>query len=83
MSAAVVESGTGLGKEPRKDLQTQMLRSRLVNLTLGWEVTALSLDAERYRTSGIGERESLRESAGAYRKCIAELTEVLAGNSIL
>ena len=60
-----------------------VLRNKLINLTLDWELAALHLDAQRYRANGILERESLRDSALAYRKCIAELTEVLSANSLL
>jgi hypothetical protein len=65
------------------DVEARVLRSQLVNLTLDWELAALALDAQRYRTSGFGERESLRDSATAYRKCIAELTRVLSRSALL
>ena len=65
------------------DVEAQVLRSRLVNLTLDWELAALALDAQRYRTNTTLERESLRDSATAYRKCIAALTEVLSRSSLL
>lgn len=65
------------------NVAAKVLRSRLVNLTLDWELTALSLDAQRYRTAPLDERESLRDSANAYRKCIAELTAVLSASSLL
>jgi len=65
------------------DVSARVLRSRLVNLTLDWELAALTLDAQRYRANGNIERESLREKAIAYRKCIAELTEVLSASSLL
>jgi len=64
-------------------VEAQDLRSRLVNLTLDWELAALALDARRYRTHEALERESLRDSATAYRKCIAALTEVLSRSSLL
>lgn len=65
------------------NVEARVLRSRLVNLTLDWELTALSLDAQRYRTSALDEREHLRDSANAYRKCLAELTAVLSASSLL
>ena len=65
------------------NLDARVLRSQLVNLTLDWELAALALDAQRYRAGEFEERESLRNSANAFRKCIAELTEVLAGSTLL
>ena len=64
-------------------VEAQVLRSRLVHLTLNWELAALALDAQRYRTLAAFEKESLRDSATAYRKCITALTEVLSGSSLL
>jgi hypothetical protein len=69
--------------EPGNEIEAQVLRSRLVNLTLHWELAALRLDAQRYRADAAIERESLRDRATAYRKCITALTEVLAGSSLL
>jgi|RhiMethySRZTD1v2_1073278.scaffolds.fasta_scaffold5145685_1 hypothetical protein len=60
----------------RSDVQGA-LRSRLVNLTLDWEVAAMTLDAQRYKTTTTLERESFRDSANIYRKCISEVTEIL------
>jgi len=65
------------------DLEIRVLRNRLVNLTLDWELAALTLDAQRYKASGPMEKESLRDSANTYRKCIAELSEVLSGSPVL
>jgi hypothetical protein len=65
------------------DVEARVLRSRLVNLTLDWELKALSLDAQRYRTAALDERESLRDSANAYRKCLSELTAVLSASALL
>ena len=68
----------------RKDgLEIRVLRNRLVNLTLDWELAALTMDAQRYKASGPMEKESLRDSANTYRKCIAELSEVLSGSPVL
>jgi len=64
-------------------VEARMLRSRLVNLTLDWELTALALDARRYRAVAAGERESLRDSATAYRKCISELTQLISAGSLI
>ena len=65
------------------NLEIRVLRNRLVNLTLDWELAALTLDAQRYKASGPMEKESLRDSANTYRKCIAELSEVLSGSPVL
>ena len=65
------------------NLEIRVLRNRLVNLTLDWELAALTLDAQRYKASGPVEKESLRDSANTYRKCIAELSEVLSGSPVL
>ena len=69
--------------ERKGDLEIRVLRNRLVNLTLDWELAALTLDAQRYKASGPMEKESLRDSANTYRKCIAELSEVLSGSPVL
>jgi hypothetical protein len=74
----------GTSQADRKDgLEARVLRGQLVSLTLDWELAALALDAQRYRVPDCEERENLRDSAAAYRKCIAELTQVLAGSSLL
>jgi hypothetical protein len=71
-------------EEPKKtDLEARVLRNKLINLTLDWELAALTLDAQRYKANETLERESLRDSAIAYRKCISELSEVLSGNPML
>jgi hypothetical protein len=67
----------------RGGVEARVLRSQLVNLTLDWELTALALDAQRYRAADVLKRESLRESASAIRKCVAELTKVLSGSALL
>jgi len=64
-------------------VEARMLRSRLVNLTLDWELTALSLDARRYRALAADERESLRDNATVYRKCISELSAILSAGSLV
>ena len=70
-------------EERKGDLEARVLRNRLVNLTLDWELAALTLDAQRYKATGPLEKESLRDSANTYRKCIAELSEILAGSPVL
>lgn len=69
--------------ERKGDLEIRVLRNRLVNLTLDWELAALTMDAQRYKGSGPMEKESLRDSANTYRKCIAELSDLLAGSPVL
>ncbi len=71
------------GEERKTDLETRVLRNRLVNLTLDWELAALTLDAQRYKANGPLEKESLRDSANTYRKCIAELSEILSASPVL
>lgn len=66
------------GQEIKSDIESRVLRSRLVNLTLDWELAALSMDAQRYKSLAQIDRESLRDSANTYRKCVAELSEVLS-----
>jgi hypothetical protein len=66
-----------------REMEIRVLRSRLMNLTLDWELAALTLDAQRYHSHGTMERESLRDSAVTYRKCISELSEILSGSSVL
>ena len=58
-------------------LTEMFLRTKLVKLALDWELKALDLDAARYRTNGPTERESLRETALTYRKCIADLSTIM------
>jgi hypothetical protein len=60
-----------------KNIEVCVLRSKLINLTLDWELQALALDSQRYRAAGIVERQHLRDNALAYRKCIAKVTEVI------
>jgi hypothetical protein len=74
---AVMEPEDPVRQEEGWDSDKRALRSRLINLTIGWELAALSLDAQRYRSQLPSERESLRENANVYRKCVAELSEVL------
>ena len=76
------ESVTSFGDQ-KNDLDARFLRNKLVNLTLDWELAALTLDSQRYKSNASMERESLRDAALAYRKCISELTEILAASSIL
>jgi hypothetical protein len=70
-------------RDPNEDVQTRVLRSQLMSLALDWELAALALDAQRYRAAGNEQRESLRDSAVTYRKCIAELSELLSGSALL
>jgi hypothetical protein len=71
----------GVGSERTFEIETRVLRSRLVNLTLDWELAALTMDAQRYKSHEQLERESLRDSANTYRKCVAELSEIIAGTA--
>ncbi len=78
----------GVTAEPAKGnesnpVEARMLRSRLVNLTLDWELAALALDARRYRAMAADERESLRDSATVYRKCISELSALISAGSLV
>lgn len=66
------------GHEKKSDIEARVLRSRLVNLSLDWELAALTMDAQRYKSHTQIDRESLRDTANTYRKCVAELSEVLA-----
>ena len=75
MGVASVEDRSG-------DINTRVLRSKLVNLTLDWELAALTMDAQRYKAHEQIERESLRDTANTYRKCVAELSEILANSTI-
>ena len=71
-------AGIALPDDDRKnEIRTRVLRSKLVNLTLDWELAALTMDAQRYKTITHKERESLRDSANNYRKCVAELNQVI------
>jgi hypothetical protein len=63
-------------------MDNHVLKSRLINLLLDWELEALSLDARRYRSEAADERESLRRSATLYRKCIADLSTLLGSGSL-
>ncbi len=80
MNRAVLGGGAGLGDDTN---EAELRLLKLVNLTLDWELRALALDARRYCTQSAQERESLRESAAAYRKCAAELTEMLSASALL
>ena len=73
----------GREEGPGNTLEVRVLRNQLINLTLDWELEALALDAQRYRARVAEEREHFRDSALAYRKCIAKLTELLNSSSIL
>ena len=75
MGVASVEDRNG-------EINTRVLRSKLVNLTLDWELAALTMDAQRYKAHEQIERESLRDTANTYRKCVAELSEILAHSTI-
>ena len=70
------------GHEKKSDIETRVLRSRLVNLSLDWELAALTMDAQRYKSHTQIDRESLRDTANTYRKCVAELSEILAHSTI-
>jgi hypothetical protein len=71
-----------LPNDRRGEIEARVLRSKLVNLTLDWELTALTIDTQRYKTQEQIERESLRDTANTYRKCVAELSEILANSTI-
>lgn len=62
--------------------ELRALKNKLVSLMLDWELEALSLDAQRYRAAQAEERDNLRESALAYRKCITKLTELLSNSTM-
>ncbi|HTG45681.1 MAG TPA: hypothetical protein VK633_14255 [Verrucomicrobiae bacterium] len=76
-------SAAARGEEKRSELDVRVLRNKLINLTLDWELAAHTLDSQRYKMQASLDRESLRDSSIAYRKCIAELTEILSGSSTL
>ena len=59
------------------EMHSRVLRNKLINLTLDWELAALTLDAQRYKSQTTMERETFRDSANIYRKCISEVTELL------
>lgn len=69
------------GHEKTGQIEARVLRSRLVNLTLDWELAALTMDAQRYKSHGQTERESLRDCANTYRKCVAELNDIISTGS--
>jgi hypothetical protein len=78
------EPGTGLftrGSDRQVEIEIRVLRSKLLNLTLDWELLALTMDAQRYKSHVTTERESLRDCANTYRKCVAELNGILASSS--
>jgi hypothetical protein len=62
-------------------LDAKLLQNKLVSLALDWEVAALTLDAQRYKAHAATERESLRETANTYRKCVSELSEIISACS--
>ena len=64
-------------EERRADLEAGGLRAKLTTLALNWEIAALTLDSHRYKADTVAERESLRDSAMVYRKCITELAQIL------
>ena len=72
----------GEARERKAELETGALQKKLVNLALDWELAALTLDDQGYSAEACLDGESLRASAVVYRKCIAELTEILAGSSV-
>ena len=74
--------GVASVEERNGEISTRVLRSKLVNLTLDWELAALTMDAQRYKAHEQIERESLRDTANTYRKCVAELSEILANSTI-
>ena len=78
-STSYLESGA---EEREAKLEAGVLRKRLIHLTLDWDQAARTLDEYGYKAETSSERESLRERATVYRKCIAEITEVLAGSSV-
>ena len=71
-----------LAGDRRGEIETRVLRSKLVNLTLDWELAALTIDTQRYKSQEQIERESLRDTANTYRKCVAELSEILANSTV-
>ena len=72
----------GANHDKSLEIESRVLRSRLINLTLDWELAALTMDAQRYKSDAQLERESLRSSANTYRKCVAGLSEILSSPSM-
>jgi hypothetical protein len=58
------------------EMEHRVLRSKLINLSLDWELAAMALDAQRHKAQAT-EKQAFRETATVYRKCIAELSEIL------
>jgi hypothetical protein len=83
MDRACLWKNSGAREDGANDVELRVLRNKLINLMLDWELEALSLDAQRYRAIRPEDRENLRESALAYRKCITKLTELLNSSSVL
>ena len=69
------------GEQISADVGIRILRNKLLNITLDWELTALTIDARRYKTISQTERESLRHSANTYRRCVAELNKILTSTA--
>lgn len=72
-----LDSALLCGHDNGATLDTRVLRSRLINLLLDWELQALALDAKRYKIEAPADRDALREHATVYRHCIAELSQIL------
>jgi len=70
-------------EESKTDWERFGLHNQLISLTPDWELAALTLDAQRHKTNTAFERESLRDSANTYRKCISELSEILSASSMI
>jgi hypothetical protein len=81
METVRTEADARAGGHERGEMEARVLRSRLVNLTLDWELAALTMDAQRYKSHRQNERESLRDCANTYRKCVAELNDVISHSS--
>lgn len=58
--------------------ETRVLRSKLLNLILDWELEALALDARRYKSDMQEVREALKHESNIYRKCISEVSSLIA-----
>jgi hypothetical protein len=69
-----------LEEQQRLERENRMLRSRLKNLTLSWELKALAFEAQEH-TKLNAENVILKERVSVYRKCISEVTEILELNS--
>jgi len=80
-SGASITDFLGRGEDKRCEIENRVLRSKLVNLILDWELAALTMDAQRYKSHAQMERESLRDAANTYRKCVAELNEIIANSA--